>query len=199
MDTTTAQGRLVFNIFAYLAEFECELVRERTQAGLSAARARGRLGGRPKGLSPKAGSTSRAAATLYREGDLHSKTLVQLKRLVELVSDDNGKGQKREYADGALPDARVRGGLPSWAEAGDSGDHRRRTIKAARRPGAKSHPPWLQHAGTIAAAQYTAGGNPFLPEWTASARTNGRDTQRAAEDRDPAVAGRSRLLSPNVS
>ncbi len=70
VDTTTAQGRLVFNIFASLAEFECELVRERTQAGLSAARARGRLGGRPKGLSPKAESISRAAAALYREGEL---------------------------------------------------------------------------------------------------------------------------------
>lgn len=70
VDTTTAQGRLVFNIFASLAEFERELVRERTQAGLTAARARGRVGGRPKGLSPKAESTSRAAAALYREGEL---------------------------------------------------------------------------------------------------------------------------------
>ena len=70
VDTTTAQGRLVFNIFASLAEFERELVRERTQAGLTAARARGRVGGRPKGLSSKAESTSRAAAALYREGEL---------------------------------------------------------------------------------------------------------------------------------
>jgi DNA invertase Pin-like site-specific DNA recombinase len=44
IDTTTAQGRLVFNLFASLAEFERELIRERTQAGLSAARARGRIG-----------------------------------------------------------------------------------------------------------------------------------------------------------
>ena len=70
VDTTTAQGRLVFNIFASLAEFERELIRERTQAGLTAARARGRLGGRPKGLSPKAESASHAAAALYREGKL---------------------------------------------------------------------------------------------------------------------------------
>ena len=48
IDTTTANGRLVFGIFAALAEFERELIRERTQAGLAAARARGRKGGRPR-------------------------------------------------------------------------------------------------------------------------------------------------------
>jgi DNA invertase Pin-like site-specific DNA recombinase len=67
IDTTNAQGRLVFNIFASLAEFERELIRERTQAGLSAARARGRHGGRPRGLSARAESTAIAAETLYRE------------------------------------------------------------------------------------------------------------------------------------
>ena len=46
IDTTTASGELVFNIFAALAQFEAELIRERTRAGLSAARARGRKGGR---------------------------------------------------------------------------------------------------------------------------------------------------------
>ena len=67
IDTTHAQGRLVFNLFASLAEFERELIRERTQAGLSAARARGRVGGRPKGLPAKAEATAMAAETLYRE------------------------------------------------------------------------------------------------------------------------------------
>lgn len=70
IDTTTAQGRLTFNIFASLAEFERDLIRERTQAGLSAARARGRKGGRPKGLPEKAEATAYAAETLYREGKL---------------------------------------------------------------------------------------------------------------------------------
>jgi DNA invertase Pin-like site-specific DNA recombinase len=51
IDTTTASGELVFNIFAALAQFERELIRERTMAGLSAARARGKLGGR-KPVSP---------------------------------------------------------------------------------------------------------------------------------------------------
>jgi len=51
IDTTTANGRLVFGIFAALAEFEAELIRERTQAGLAAARARGRRGGRPRKIT----------------------------------------------------------------------------------------------------------------------------------------------------
>ena len=51
IDTTTAAGRLVFGIFAALAEFEGELIRERTVAGLNAARARGRKGGRKFTLS----------------------------------------------------------------------------------------------------------------------------------------------------
>ncbi len=51
IDTTTANGRLVFGIFAALAEFEAELIRERTKAGLAAARARGRLGGRPRKMT----------------------------------------------------------------------------------------------------------------------------------------------------
>jgi DNA invertase Pin-like site-specific DNA recombinase len=70
IDTTTAQGRLSFNLFASLAEFERDLIRERTQAGLSAARARGRKGGRPKGIPQKAQATACAAETLYKEGRL---------------------------------------------------------------------------------------------------------------------------------
>ena len=46
IDTTTASGELIFNIFSALAQFERELIRERTQAGLKAARARGKKGGR---------------------------------------------------------------------------------------------------------------------------------------------------------
>lgn len=48
IDTSSAGGRLVFNIFGSIAEFERDLIRERTRAGLDAARKRGRVGGRPK-------------------------------------------------------------------------------------------------------------------------------------------------------
>lgn len=51
IDTTTSGGKLVFHIFAALAEFERTLIRERTRAGLKAARSRGRQGGRPKALN----------------------------------------------------------------------------------------------------------------------------------------------------
>jgi DNA invertase Pin-like site-specific DNA recombinase len=51
IDTTTSGGKLIFHIFGALAEFERNLIKERTQAGLTAARARGKTGGRPKALT----------------------------------------------------------------------------------------------------------------------------------------------------
>jgi DNA invertase Pin-like site-specific DNA recombinase len=53
IDTTTSGGKLVFHIFGALAEFEREIIKERTQAGLESARSRGKVGGRPKALTPK--------------------------------------------------------------------------------------------------------------------------------------------------
>jgi DNA invertase Pin-like site-specific DNA recombinase len=52
INTTTPGGKLIFHIFGALAEFERNLIRERTMAGLSAARDRGRVGGRPSSLTP---------------------------------------------------------------------------------------------------------------------------------------------------
>jgi DNA invertase Pin-like site-specific DNA recombinase len=53
IDTTTSGGKLIFHIFSALAEFERDIIQERTKAGLKAARARGRLGGRPPSLNSK--------------------------------------------------------------------------------------------------------------------------------------------------
>jgi DNA invertase Pin-like site-specific DNA recombinase len=53
IDTTTSGGKLIFHIFGALAEFERNLIRERTNAGLTAARERGRIGGRPKALTQR--------------------------------------------------------------------------------------------------------------------------------------------------
>ncbi len=60
IDTTTPGGRLVFHIFASLAEFERDLIRERTMAGLDAARRRGRVGGRRTVLTPGKEKQARA-------------------------------------------------------------------------------------------------------------------------------------------
>ncbi|WP_128546278.1 recombinase family protein [Larkinella soli] len=78
IDTTTAHGRLVFNLFASLAEFERDLIRERTRAGLASARARGRQGGRPKGLSPEAQSKAQAARTLFEQQEKTAQEIGQL-------------------------------------------------------------------------------------------------------------------------
>lgn len=59
MDTTTSGGKLIFHVFGALAEFERELIRERTHAGLLAARARGRNGGRPAKMDPRKTSMAR--------------------------------------------------------------------------------------------------------------------------------------------
>ncbi len=94
IDTTTSGRKLVFHIFGALAEFERDIIRERTQAGLQAARARGRLGGRPKALNQKKANIAQALyndksssiaeicktlnisrATLYRYIDAGKKAL----------------------------------------------------------------------------------------------------------------------------
>lgn len=77
IDTSTAQGRMVFGIFASLAEFERELIRERTQAGLKSARARGRKGGRPKGMSPSAIEKAAIAEALYKNGSIPVKKIAE--------------------------------------------------------------------------------------------------------------------------
>jgi len=98
IDTTTSGGKLIFHIFGALAEFERNLIRERTMAGLAAARARGRHGGRPRKL-PTDGKVQ-LARTLYREkqrpiADI-CKTLAisraTLYRYVKAAKKDTGAG-----------------------------------------------------------------------------------------------------------
>jgi DNA invertase Pin-like site-specific DNA recombinase len=67
IDTTTSGGRLIFHVFGALAEFERDLIRDRTNAGLAAARARGRKGGRPPKL---AGKKLEMAKALLRDKSL---------------------------------------------------------------------------------------------------------------------------------
>jgi DNA invertase Pin-like site-specific DNA recombinase len=65
IDTTTSGVQLIFHIFAALAEFERNLIRERTSAGLAAARAKGRVKGRPKALDL---NQRKVAINLYHDG-----------------------------------------------------------------------------------------------------------------------------------
>ncbi len=76
IDTTTSGGKLVFHIFGALAEFERNLIQERTYAGLAAARARGRTGGRPKALDAK------KTVLLYR---LYDEKKHSIQEICELV------------------------------------------------------------------------------------------------------------------
>ena len=75
IDTTTSGGRLIFHIFGALAEFERNLIRERTMAGLRAARARGRVGGRPRKLDAK---KTELAYHLYDEKKYAVKEICQM-------------------------------------------------------------------------------------------------------------------------
>jgi DNA invertase Pin-like site-specific DNA recombinase len=69
IDTTTSGGKLVFHIFGALAEFERDIIKERTNAGLSAARSRGRLGGRPKAKTLDTPKKVALAQSLYENKD----------------------------------------------------------------------------------------------------------------------------------
>lgn len=75
IDTTTPAGRLTFHLFGALAEFERDLIRERTQAGLAAARARGRRGGRPTVMTPDKLAVARAMLAERDEGGNHRHTV----------------------------------------------------------------------------------------------------------------------------
>jgi len=96
IDTTTAGGKLVFGIFAALAEFERELIRERTKAGLASARARGRSGGRKFALTKAQVRLAQAAmgkkeTVVSRLCDELGITRATLYRYI------GPKGQLREY------------------------------------------------------------------------------------------------------
>ena len=97
IDTSTPHGKLVFGMFAALAEFERELIAERTKAGLAAARARGRLGGRPRKMDV---TTLNMAMSAMKD---HSSVATEVaKRLgittTTLYAYVNGDGSPKELA-----------------------------------------------------------------------------------------------------
>ncbi|MCD1636728.1 recombinase family protein [Martelella mediterranea] len=107
VDTTTTTGRLVFGIFATLAEFERDLIHERTMAGLAAARARGRAGGRPRVMTRQ---KLKAAMAMMADQDnaardVASQLGVSLSTLYAYV---DAKGQPRARADELLTKRRAK-------------------------------------------------------------------------------------------
>ena len=97
IDTTSSAGRLVFGIFATLAEFERDLIRERTLAGLAAARARGRTGGRPRLMTR---AKLRTAMTMMADrnnaaGDVAEQLGISISTLYAYV---DGEGQAKPRA-----------------------------------------------------------------------------------------------------
>lgn len=77
LDTTTPQGMLFFNFFGMIAEFERGMTVERVNAGLKAARERGRVGGRPKGLSEKSQNTAKIAEVLYKTKEISVRNIAK--------------------------------------------------------------------------------------------------------------------------
>ena len=112
IDTTTANGRLAFGIFAAFAEFERELIAERTQAGLAAARARGRLGGRPRKMDRATLQMAMAAMS-----DPKAVAAEVAKRLglttTTLYTYVNGDGSPKAAGQALLDGPRDRGPKPS--------------------------------------------------------------------------------------
>jgi DNA invertase Pin-like site-specific DNA recombinase len=95
IDTSTANGRLFFGMFAVLAEFERELIAERTRAGLAAARARGKNGGRPRKMDKQAIQMASSAMSdrNTKAGDIAKKLGITTTTLYDYI---NGDGSLKE-------------------------------------------------------------------------------------------------------
>lgn len=124
-DSTTPHGKQMFALFTSLAQFERDLVRERVFAGLSAARSRGRVGGRPKGLSKKAKATAATAENLYNQGQLTVREIAkQLKIAVPTLYrylrfrgvEIGANGEKRTLLPQLPPENEANATLPTATE-----------------------------------------------------------------------------------
>jgi DNA invertase Pin-like site-specific DNA recombinase len=103
IDTNTPKGRFFFHFMGSLAELEVEIIRERTKAGQDSARARGRKGGRPKGLSPEARLKAIAAYQLYQSkefsvSEILKKTGISVGTLyayIRHIEQEKGKSKEK--------------------------------------------------------------------------------------------------------
>jgi len=120
IDTTTAGGRLVFHLFGALAQFEREIIRDRTVAGLTAARARGRVGGRPSKLTAE---QVRQARRMYEAREL---TVEQIGAVLGVSRTSIYRALGKTTTPGAPSRSYVRTGPHRRAGDGDPGDGTRR-------------------------------------------------------------------------
>lgn len=86
IDTATATGRFTFNIFGALAEFERDIISERTKAGLNAARARGRKGGRPPGLPPHKQAIAQAIQVKYHTERMDISVIAKVYKISKVTA-----------------------------------------------------------------------------------------------------------------
>ena len=130
IDTTTAAGKMVFGIFAALAEFERELISERTKAGLAAARARGQKGGRRPKMTPAKLKLAQAALKdpQTQVNDLCEELGITRQTLYRHVSPD---GKLRPDGEAAL--GREQQGMKSSTKAPASSSASRRSTRTSTR------------------------------------------------------------------
>jgi DNA invertase Pin-like site-specific DNA recombinase len=118
IDTSTATGKLVFHLFGALSEFERNLIRERTQAGLLAARARGRKGGRPMSLDK---DKRELVISLYEEKKLPVKKICEMMNITKPTLYSYVRG-KEEVANGVGAGAEDRGGASQQSKRPKKGN-----------------------------------------------------------------------------
>jgi DNA invertase Pin-like site-specific DNA recombinase len=128
IDTTTSGGKLVFHVFAALAEFERGIIQERTQAGLAAARARGRLGGRPPGRDER----KRTAALALSQDK--SRSVVEICRMLGI-----SRTSYYRYIGPVNSPASIQGNGQA-SGAGSAADEKSSTKVAASTPKGKGRP-----------------------------------------------------------
>ncbi len=102
MNTTTIGGRMVFRVFNALAQFERDLVRERTLAGLQAARARGRRGGRPRAFDD---DQIQLAYKLYDEREHTVKKICEMLGISKPTLYSYLRLRKQEFNNNSLPNS----------------------------------------------------------------------------------------------
>jgi len=148
IDTTTAGGRLVFHLFGALAQFEREIIRDRTVAGLAAARARGRVGGRPSKLSAE---QVRQARRMY---DARELTVEQIGAVLGVSRTSIYRALSRDTTPAAVATGSGPAGTGGPVQPGTPG------------PGARG--PGMRQSPAAAAAEGTSRRRPALVEASAS-------------------------------